>query len=101
MKLKKGDNVIVVAGKDKGAKGKLERVFPQTNKVLLSGVNVKKVHRRSKGGKGQIVERAYPIDASNVMLSDPKTNQPTRIGFGFDKNGQKVRIAKKSGAELK
>lgn len=70
MHVKKGDNVIVLTGKDKGKSGKVSRSFPKTNQVLVEGVNVKKVHEKakSKGGKGQIVERAYPVDASNVSL---------------------------------
>lgn len=70
MHVKKGDNVIVLTGKDKGKTGKVSRSFPKTNQVLVEGVNVKKVHEKakSKGGKGQIVERAYPVDASNVSL---------------------------------
>jgi large subunit ribosomal protein L24 len=70
MHVKKGDNVIVLTGKDKGKSGKVSRSFPKTNQVLVEGVNIKKVHEKakSKGGKGQIVERAYPVDASNVSL---------------------------------
>lgn len=70
MHVKKDDNVIVMTGKDKGKSGKILRAFPQTNKILVEGVNIKKVHEKSKKkeGKGQIVERAYPIDASNVKI---------------------------------
>ncbi|MBX4195942.1 50S ribosomal protein L24 [Candidatus Parcubacteria bacterium] len=70
MHVKKGDSVIVLTGKDKGKSGKIERAFPRTNKVLVEGVNIKKVHEKKtkKEGKGQIIERAYPIDASNVKI---------------------------------
>jgi large subunit ribosomal protein L24 len=70
MHIKKGDNVIVLAGSDKGKSGKVLRAFPRLNKVLVEGVNTKKVHekKKTKDGKGQIVERDYPIHASNVVL---------------------------------
>ena len=70
MHVKKDDNVIVTTGKDKGKSGKILRAFPQTNKVLVEGVNIKKVHQKKtkKEGKGQIIEKAYPIDASNVRI---------------------------------
>ncbi|MHB1330439.1 MAG: 50S ribosomal protein L24 [Minisyncoccota bacterium] len=72
MHVKKNDNVTVLTGKDKGKSGKILRAFPQKNKVLVDGVNIKKVHEKGKkkDAKGQIVERAYPIDASNVRLSE-------------------------------
>lgn len=70
MHVKKGDNVIVLTGKDKGKSGAITRAFPKMNKVLIDGVNIKKVHEKKKkqDGKGQIIEKAYPIDASNVRL---------------------------------
>lgn len=99
MKIKKGDNIIVIAGKDKGKKGKIIQVFPQRRLVLVENVNVKKHHQKSKksGEKGQILSVATPIDASNVMIADPKTGAPTRIMMKMEK-GKKVRMAKKSGA---
>lgn len=99
MKIKKGDNVIVITGKDKGKKGKILQVFPQRRLVLVENVNVKKHHQKPKksGGKGQILSIATPVDASNVMIADPKTGAPTRIGTRIEK-GKKVRMAKKSGA---
>ncbi len=104
MKLKKGDNVIVVAGKDKGTQGRIDKVLPKTEQVVVEGVNVQKRHRRSRGSReqGQIVERAAPIHVSNVMMVDPKQNKPTRIGVRTDeKTGRKVRVAKLSGTDLK
>lgn len=69
MHVKTGDNVIVLTGKDKGKVGKITRAFPKLNKVLVEGVNIKKVHEKNKKeGKGQIVERVYPIDVSNVKI---------------------------------
>ncbi len=101
MKIKKGDNVIVMKGKDKGSKGTVEKVFPSTNKVLISGVNMKKKHEksRSRGKSGQIVEMAMPISASNVMVADPKGGKPTRVGYKVD-GDTKTRVATKSGSKL-
>lgn len=101
MKIKKGDNVIVTTGKDKGKKGKVAVAFPREDKILIEGINVKKVHRRSQGEgkKGQIIEKTFPIHVSNVMLLDPKGDKPTRVGYKVEK-GKKVRIAKKSGSTI-
>lgn len=101
MKIKKGDNVIVVTGKDKGKKGKVTRVFPKENRVLVENMNLKKHHQkpRKSGEKGQIISVAAPIDASNVMIADPKTGAPTRIMMKMEK-GKKVRVAKKSGTVI-
>lgn len=70
MHVKKGDNVIVLTGKDKGKSGKITLAIPSENRIVVDGVNIKKVHekKKTKDGKGQVVERAYPIDASNVKL---------------------------------
>ncbi len=101
MKIKKGDNVIVISGKDKGKTGKIDKAFPERGSVIIVGVNVRKVHKRGRksGEKGQIVDKSLPIDVSNVMLLDPKTNKPTRLGK--KKVGEKwFRVAKKSGTVL-
>lgn len=97
MKLKKGDTVMVVSGKDKGKKGAIVRVFPMTGKVLIDGVSVAKRHRGPKRARevGQIIEVSRPINASNVMLMDPKSGKPTRVGR---KDGK--RVAKKSDTVL-
>ncbi len=102
MKIKKGDNVIVIAGKNKGQKGLITSVIKETNKVIVGGVNKVKKHikAKTKDSKGSMIEIEAPINASNVMAIDPKTGTQTRIAkkkIG-DKN---VRIAKKSGQELK
>lgn len=101
MKIRKNDNVIVLAGKDKGKKGKVLKVFPNKNKVVVEGVHVAKRHNKSRkrDKKGEIVEFSAPIDVSNVSLLDPKSGKKTRVGFVID-NGKKVRIAKKSGQKI-
>lgn len=102
MKLKKGDNVVVTTGKDKGKKGKILEVLPSANRVVVEGANISKLHEKSKskGKSGQIVEKPMPINASNVMIVDPKTGTRTRIG-SKKIDGRNVRITKKSGSELK
>lgn len=97
MKLKKGDQVIVTAGKDKGRKGKIEKVFSRANKVLLPGINTAKKHVRPQGeGKpGGIVDQAKPLSVSNVALWCPKCNQPTRVGYQVDQKGDKHRLCRK------
>lgn len=102
-RIKKNDQVRVIKGKDKGAEGRVVRVWPVEGKVLVEGVNVQTKHRRmqrsrSGGTEGGIMHEEAPIDASNVMLLDGKT--PTRVGFEPDKDGKKRRIARKSGEEL-
>jgi large subunit ribosomal protein L24 len=102
MHIKKGDNVIVITGKDKGKTGKVERAYPAENKILIAGVNMHKKHQRGRkqDQKGQVVDLAFPLHVSNVMIVDPKTNKRTRIGK--KKVGEKmIRIAKKSGVEIK
>ncbi|EPD67814.1 50S ribosomal protein L24 [Corynebacterium pyruviciproducens] len=104
MKIHKGDTVIVIAGKDKGAKGKVIQAFPKTNKVLVEGVNRVKKHvvnsAPERGAEsGGIVTQEAPIHVSNVMIVDADGN-PTRIGYRFDENGKKVRVSKKSGKDL-
>lgn len=101
MKFKKGDNVIVIAGKDKGKKGAISRVLPKDDKVLIEGINMTKKHRKPmrRGEKGSIISMAMPLHASNVMLLDPKSGKQTRIGK--KKVGEKmVRIARKSNQEI-
>lgn len=95
--------MIVITGKDKGKKGAITKAFPKENKVLIEGVNVKKVHtKKGKKGatKGQIIDRALPIHVSNVMLVDSGKTGRTRVGFKIEA-GKKVRIAKKSNKEIK
>ena len=101
MNFVKGDKVIVIAGKDKGKTGLIQKVLPKTNRVVVEGVNLRKKHKKptQNNPEGSILEIYAPIDASNVMIVDPKTKKPTRIGHKIVK-GKKVRVAKKSGTVL-
>lgn len=103
MKIKKGDKVIVTAGKYKGKTGEVLRALPKDDKIVVEGVNIAKRHKknRASGTKGEIIEIAMPIHVSNVMLEDTKTKKPTRIGYKVDDKGKKVRFAKKSGEVIK
>ncbi len=97
-KIKKGDPVIVIAGKDKGKKGEVLRVMPERGRVLVQGVNLVKRHRRpSQNQPGGISEMEAPLHISNLAFEDPKTGEPTRIGYKFLDDGRKVRFAKRSG----
>lgn len=101
MNLKKGDNVIVIAGRDKGKTGTIQKVIPELNRVVVENVNIrKKCNKPTQANPdGGIVEVYAPIDASNVALVDPKTKKPTKIGHKIV-DGKKVRVAKKSGTTL-
>ena len=101
MSIRKNDQVIVRAGKDRGKKGRVLSVVPDQNRVVVEGVNLIKRHTRpnpQKNIKGGIVEREAAIHVSNVMLVDPDTNEPTRIGKKVLSDGTRVRIGRKSGA---
>lgn len=102
LKIKRGDTVVVIAGKDKGKEGKVLKVLPKKDKVVVEGVNKVKKHikKGALGKQGEIVEKEMPIHISNVQIKDPKTGKPSRIRFEI-KGDKKVRIAVKSGAEIK
>ncbi|MBR1581433.1 MAG: 50S ribosomal protein L24 [Bacilli bacterium] len=97
MKLKKGDKVIVIAGKDKKKVGVIQRAYPRLNKVVVEGVNVRKKHQKptQQNPEGSIVEIYAPIDASNVMLYDAKAKKGVRVGYKLEEKG-KVRINKRT-----
>ncbi|MFC7394856.1 50S ribosomal protein L24 [Scopulibacillus cellulosilyticus] len=101
MHVKKGDKVQVISGKDKGKQGVILEAYPSKNRVLVEGVNIVKKHSKptQMNPQGGIIDQEAPIHASNVMPLDPKTNEPTRVGYKTE-NGKKVRIAKKSGEAL-
>ncbi|WP_419235208.1 50S ribosomal protein L24 [Rickettsia endosymbiont of Nabis limbatus] len=98
LKVKKGDEVIVITGKYKGKKGEILKVFPEKNKIVVSGINLVKKHTKpTQVSEGGIITKELPIDISNVAHVDPKTGNPTKVAFKFLEDGSKVRIAKKSG----
>jgi len=101
MRIKKGDKVQVIAGKDKGKTGTVIRAFPREDKVIVEGLNMTKKHQRatSQNRKGQIIGKAMPLDVSNVMVVDPKSGKPTRVRISKE-GGERVRIAVKSGSKL-
>jgi large subunit ribosomal protein L24 len=97
-KIKKGDKVVVITGKDKGKKGAVLAVYPKENRALVQGVNIMKRHTKpSQTTTGGIVSREARIDLSNLAIEDPKTGKPTRVGFKTLDDGRKVRVAKASG----
>ena len=102
MNFKVGDEVVVIAGSNKGKTGKIIKTLRSENKVVVEGVNIVKKHtRETANSTGGIIEMEAPINASNVMIVDPKTKKRTRIGHTTDtKTGKKIRITKKSNAEL-
>ena len=98
LKLKKGDKVIVITGKDKGKTGEITKVLVKESKVIVSGINVVKRHTKpTQENAGGIISKEMPIHISNVAFIDPKTSKATRLGVKVDKDGRKVRVAKKSG----
>ena len=104
MKIHKGDMVLVISGPDKGAKGKVIQAFPQTEKVLVEGVNRIKKHvadsSQERGAQsGGIVTQEAPIHVSNVMVLDSDGN-PTRVGYRFDEDGKKVRVSRRNGKDI-
>lgn len=101
MKIKKGDEVVVITGRDKGKKGSILKVLPQENRVIVQGVNVAKHHRRASAtDAGGIVAKEASIHASNVALVDAKSGKPTRAGYKILADGRKVRVAKRSGETI-
>lgn len=97
MKLKKGDTVVVISGKDKGQEGEVVQVMPTANKVIVNGVNTAKKHSKARktNQQGGIIDRDMPVDASNVMLVHK--GKPTRVGYTTQPDGTKVRVAKRTG----
>ena len=101
-KIRKGDRVQVLAGRDKGKRGEVLRVMPTEDRALVQGVNVVKRHQKPRGlnAPGGILEKESPIHLSNLALIDPKSDRPTRVGFRVLGDGKKVRVAKGSGEVL-
>lgn len=102
MYIKKGDQVQIINGKDKGKKGKIIKVFVESEKVVVDGLNLRKKHLRARrqGEKGQRVEVPGAMHVSNVMIVDPRTGQVTRVGHKTLADGKKIRISKKTGEEI-
>ena len=98
LKIKKGDKVVVLTGRDKGKQGEVIKALPSVNKVIVQGINIAKRHTRpSQTSAGGIIEKEAPIHASNVAHLDPKDGKATRIGFKKLDDGTKVRVARRSG----
>jgi large subunit ribosomal protein L24 len=98
LKIKKGDHVVVITGKDKGKKGEVLKVMLEENRVIVKGVAMVRRHQRqTPSQEGGIIAKEAPIHISNLALEDPKDGKPTRVGFKFLKDGRKVRFAKRSG----
>jgi large subunit ribosomal protein L24 len=106
MKIKKGDHVVVTAGKDKGATGTVIVAYPDRNKVLVQGVNMVKKNKKvtyqgNRGAKeGGITHEEAPVDVSNVQLADPDSKSPARVGYRFDEDGNKIRVARPGGKDI-
>jgi large subunit ribosomal protein L24 len=97
-KIKKGDKVVVLSGRDKGRNGEVVRVLPREDRALVRGVNVVKRHQKqSMKEEGGIIRKELPIHLSKIALADPKDGKPTRVGFKILDDGRKVRFAKRSG----
>ncbi|MBM3550582.1 MAG: 50S ribosomal protein L24 [Alphaproteobacteria bacterium] len=97
-KIKKGDKVVVLAGRDKGRSGEVMRVIPDEGRAVVDGVNMVKRHQRqTKDREAGIINKAASIDLSNLALADPKDGKATRVGFKILDDGRKVRVAKRSG----
>jgi large subunit ribosomal protein L24 len=100
LKVKKGDKVVVITGRDKGKQGEILKVLREENRVLVQGVNIVKRHQRqAMGVEGGIISKEAPIHVSNVAHIDPKTQKPTRVGFKMD-GDKKVRVARRSGEAI-
>ncbi|HWD59494.1 MAG TPA: 50S ribosomal protein L24 [Stellaceae bacterium] len=101
LKIKKGDNVVVISGRDKGKQGAVLRVFPAESRLVVQGVHVARRHTRARmGDPGGIVEKELTIHVSNVAHIDPSSGRPTRVGYKTLDDGRKVRVARRSGEVL-
>ena len=100
-KIRKGDKVVVLAGRDKGRSGEVIEVRPDENRAVVRGINMVKRHQRQTAQQeGGIISKELAVHLSNIALADPKDGKPTRVGFKFLDNGKKVRFAKRSGAVI-
>jgi large subunit ribosomal protein L24 len=100
-KIRKGDKVVVLTGRDKGRTGEVVEVNPAAARALVRGVNLVKRHQRQTAQQqGGIITKELPVHLSNLAIADPRDGKPTRIGFKIGQDGRKVRIAKRSGADI-
>ena len=98
LKIRRGDKVVVLTGRDKGKRGEVVKSFPTENKVLVQGINmVRKHQKQTPSQQGGIIAKEAPIHVSNLAIQDPKDGSPTRVGYKFLDDGRKVRFAKRSG----
>ncbi len=101
LRIKRGDTVVVISGKEKGKRGEVERVEPKKERVVVTGVNVRTRHARpSQQNQEGLFTFEAPIHVSNVMIVDPDSGEPTRIGYRFTDSGEKIRVSKKSGKDI-
>ena len=102
MKIRKGDTVRVLAGKDKGREGQVTRAIPSQDKVIIEGVNLAKRHQKPTSAtlQGGIIDKAMPLHVSNVAVISPSDGKPTRVGYRLDVDGRKVRICRRTGVDL-
>ena len=102
MKIKKGDTVRILAGKDRGREGEVTRALPSEGKVIVEGVNIAKRHQKPTSAtmQGGIIDKAMPLHVSNVAIISPSDGEPTRVGYRFDADGVKIRICRRTGVDL-
>jgi len=100
-KIRKGDKVVILSGRDKGRTGEVIEVRPAENRALVRGINLVKRHQKqSAAQEGGIISKEAPLHLSNIAIADPKDGKPTRVGFKIHADGKKIRIAKRSGVEI-
>ncbi len=101
LKIKRGDTVVVISGKEKGERGEVKEVLPKENRVVVEGINERTRHARPTQNNQQGLYTFYaPIHVSNVMLVDPNSGEPTRVGYRLTDSGEKIRVARKSGKDI-
>ena len=101
LKIRRGDTVMVISGKEKGKRGEVQKVIPEDNRVVVRGVNIRTRHARpTQQNQEGLYTFEAPVHVSNVMLVDPDTGEPTRVGYRFTDSGEKIRVSKKSGKDI-
>ena len=101
LKVKRGDTVVVISGKEKGERGEVKQVLPKENRVVVEGLNVRTRHAKPTQNNPQgLYTFEAPMHVSNVMVVDPNSGEPTRVGYRFTDSGEKIRVARKSGKDI-